>query len=148
MRSAPGAAPISTPVGSTRAARNCSPSYASRERLGAVDLSPKARRGPRDLTQIEMRKLELARAMAAEPKLLIADEAMAGLTRSEIEEIRALLARLKEQGVTVILIEHIMSAVMSFSRRLVVLGSGRKIADGKPDEVMRDPEVERAYLGQ
>jgi branched-chain amino acid transport system ATP-binding protein len=116
--------------------------------LREVGLEAKARHLPRDLTQVEMRKLELARAMAAEPKLLIADEAMAGLTHSEIEDILTLLVRLNEHGVTVILIEHIMRAVMSFSRRLVVLVSGRKIADGKPDEVMRDPEVERAYLGQ
>src|SRR5487761_1626165 len=116
--------------------------------LREVELDGKARRLPRDLTQVEMRKLELARAMAAEPKLLIADEAMAGLTGSEIADILALLVRLNDQGVTIILIEHIMSAVMSFSRRLVVLVSGRKIADGRPEEVMRDPEVERAYLGQ
>jgi branched-chain amino acid transport system ATP-binding protein len=116
--------------------------------LHEVGLDAKAERKPRDLTQVEMRKLELARAMAADPKLLIADEAMAGLTHSEVEDILTLLVRLNEQGVTIILIEHIMSAVMSFSRRLVVLVSGKKIADGKPDEVMRDPEVERAYLGQ
>ena len=115
--------------------------------LRQVGLEAKARHLPRDLTQVEMRKLELARAMAAEPKLLIADELMAGLTHSEVEEILALLVRLNEQGVTIILIEHIMRAVMSFSRRLIVLVSGRKIADGQPDEVMRDPEVERAYLG-
>ena len=115
--------------------------------LHEVGLEEKARHLPRDLTQVEMRKLELARAMASEPKLLIADEAMAGLTHSEIEEILALLVRLNEQGVTIVLIEHIMRAVMSFSRRLVVLVSGRKIADGQPDDVMRDPEVERAYLG-
>ena len=95
-----------------------------------------------------MRKLELARAMAAEPKLLIADESMAGLTHSEVEEILALLMRLNAQGVTIILIEHIMRAVMSFSQRLVVLVSGRKIADGDPTAVVRDPDVEKAYLGQ
>ena len=103
---------------------------------------------PSDLTQVEMRKLELARAMAAEPKLLIADEAMAGLSQSEVDDIVALLIRLNERGITIILIEHIMAAVMSFSQRLVVLVSGKKIADGKPDDVIRDPEVERAYLGQ
>ena len=116
--------------------------------LREVGLEAKARHLPRDLTQVEMRKLELARAMAAEPKLLIADESMAGLTHSEVEEILTLLNRLNGQGVTIILIEHIMRAVMSFSQRLVVLVSGRKIADGAPNEVVRDPEVERAYLGQ
>ena len=103
---------------------------------------------PRDLTQVEMRKLELARAMAAEPKLLIADESMAGLSNSEVNDIVALLIRLNERGITIIMIEHIMRAVMSFSQRLVVLVSGKKIADGTPDVVIRDPEVERAYLGQ
>jgi branched-chain amino acid transport system ATP-binding protein len=116
--------------------------------LREVGLDGKAHRLPRDLTQVEMRKLELVRAMAAEPKLLIADESMAGLTHSEVEEILILLKRLNEQGVTVILIEHIMRAVMSFSQRLVVLVSGRKIADGEPNAVVREPEVERAYLGQ
>jgi branched-chain amino acid transport system ATP-binding protein len=118
------------------------------ELLREVGLEGKAKRLPRELTQVEMRKLELARAMAAEPKLLIADESMAGLTHSEVDEILALLMRLNAQGVTIILIEHIMSAVMSFSQRLAVLVSGRKIADGEPNAVMRDPEVERAYLGQ
>jgi branched-chain amino acid transport system ATP-binding protein len=116
--------------------------------LREVGLDAKARQRPGALTQVEMRKLELARAMAAEPKLLIADESMAGLSHSEVEDILALLVRLNEQGITVILIEHIMRAVMSFSQRLIVLVSGRMIADGKPDEVVHDPEVERAYLGQ
>jgi branched-chain amino acid transport system ATP-binding protein len=118
------------------------------ELLGQVGLDNKARGRPRDLTQVEMRKLELARAIAAEPKLLIADEAMAGLSHSELDELLELLLRLNESGITIILIEHIMRAVMSFSQRLVVLVSGRKIADGAPSDVVRDPEVERAYLGQ
>jgi branched-chain amino acid transport system ATP-binding protein len=118
------------------------------ELLGLVGLEDKAHDSPRDLTQVEMRKLELARALAADPKLLIADEAMAGLSHSEVTDIVALLIRLNERGITVILIEHIMRAVMSFSQRLIVLVSGRKIADGRPDDVIKDPEVEKAYLGQ
>jgi branched-chain amino acid transport system ATP-binding protein len=118
------------------------------ELLRLVVLDDKADKYPRDLTQVEMRKLELARAMAAEPKLLLADEAMAGLSQSEVDDIVGLLIRLNERGITIVLIEHIMRAVMRFSQRLVVLVSGRKIADGKPDTVIRDPEVEKAYLGQ
>jgi len=118
------------------------------ELLSLVALADKAEQHPRDLTQVEMRKLELARAMAAGPKLLIADESMAGLSQSEVDDIVNLLIALNERGITIIMIEHIMRAVMKFSQRLVVLVSGKKIADGKPDVVIRDPEVEKAYLGQ
>ena len=116
--------------------------------LAEVGLAEKATRLPRDLTQVEMRKLELARAVATEPRLLFADEAMAGLSPSEVEEILAVLMRLNQQGITIVLIEHIMRAVMSFSTRLIVLVAGQKVADGVPAEVMRNPEVERAYLGE
>ena len=116
--------------------------------LDTVGLADKAARLPKDLTQIEMRKLELARAMAAEPRLLIADEAMAGLSHGEVDDILALLVRLNEQqGITIIMIEHIMRAVLSFSQRLVVLVAGRKIADGDPQDVVRQQDVVAAYLG-
>jgi len=116
--------------------------------LGQVGLAgrPHARSG--GLTQVDMRKLELARAMAVKPKLLISDEAMAGLSASEVDDILALLSGLKEQGVAVIMIEHVMRAVMKFSERIAVLVAGRKIADGDPRAVAGNPEVVRAYLGE
>ena len=118
------------------------------ELLDMVGLADKANQLPTDLTQIEMRKLELARAMAAEPSLLIADESMAGLSHQEVDDILALLMRLNEQqGVTIIMIEHIMRAVMHFSQRLVVLVAGRKIADGNPADIVRQEDVVAAYLG-
>ncbi|HVZ06648.1 ABC transporter ATP-binding protein [Rhodopila sp.] len=114
--------------------------------LELVGLADKADHRPADLTQIEMRKLELAKAMASNPTLLIADEVMAGLSHKEVDEILALLMQLNETGTSFIMIEHIMRAVMAFSQRLVVLVAGRKIADGAPSMVIRDDAVV-AYLG-
>jgi branched-chain amino acid transport system ATP-binding protein len=118
------------------------------EILHRIGLENKAGERATGLTQIELRKLELARAMAAKPKLLIADEAMAGLSSGEVDDILALLMMLNERGITIIMIEHIMRAVMRFSQRIVVLDAGRKIADGAPDDVVRNPAVEKAYLGE
>ncbi|MCL4746538.1 MAG: ABC transporter ATP-binding protein [Burkholderiaceae bacterium] len=100
------------------------------------------------LTQVDLRKLELARSVVVSPRLLIADETMAGLSTSEVDEILDVLVVLAEKGITIILIEHIMRAILSFSRRVVCLDAGVKIADGRPDEVMSHPQVERAYLGE
>jgi branched-chain amino acid transport system ATP-binding protein len=116
--------------------------------LGELGLGAKADAMSGGLTQVDMRKLELARAIAAKPALLIADEAMAGLSASEVDEILALLFGMKERGVAVIMIEHVMRAVMKFSERIAVLVAGRKIADGDPHEVVANPEVVAAYLGQ
>ena len=116
--------------------------------LGQVGLAGRARAMSGGLTQVDMRKLELARAMAAKPKLLISDEAMAGLSASEVDDVLALLSGLKEQGVAVIMIEHVMRAVMKFSERIAVLVAGRKIADGDPQVVVGNADVIRAYLGE
>jgi branched-chain amino acid transport system ATP-binding protein len=118
------------------------------EILREIGLASKAHLLPAGLTQIEMRKLELARAMAARPKLLISDEAMAGLSSTEVDDILAILFRMSEQGITIIMIEHIMRAVMRFSERIVVLDAGERIAEGTPDEIVRNPAVEKAYLGE
>jgi branched-chain amino acid transport system ATP-binding protein len=116
--------------------------------LRDIGLDAKAHLRPAELTQIEMRKLELARAMAARPKLLISDEAMAGLSSAEVDDILAILFRLNAQGITIIMIEHIMRAVMRFSERIVVLDAGERIAEGTPDEIVTNPAVEKAYLGE
>ncbi len=118
------------------------------EILETIGLAERADISSGSLTQIDMRKLELARAMAADPKLLISDEAMAGLSATELDDILDILFHLNERGITIIMIEHIMRAVMRFSERIVVLDAGRKIAEGTPGEIIDNPEVERAYLGE
>ena len=86
--------------------------------------------------------------MAARPKLLISDEAMAGLSSAEVDDILGILFRLSAEGITIIMIEHIMRAVMRFSERIAVLDAGEKIAEGGPDESLANPRVEKAYLGE
>ena len=99
------------------------------------------------LSQIELRKLELARAMAARPALLISDEAMAGLSNNECDEVLEILFRLSKKGITIIMIEHIMHAIMRFSERVICLDAGALIASGAPTEIVKNPDVQRAYLG-
>ncbi len=118
------------------------------ECLEQVELAAKARARPKELTQVDQRRLELARAIALRPRLLVADEAMAGLSNAEVDQILELLFRLNAAGTTVIMIEHVMRAVTQFSERLVVFVAGRKIADGEPRAVLALPEVEEAYLGK
>ena len=91
--------------------------------------------------------MELARAMATGPKLLISDEAMAGLSASEVDEVLDLLISLGGESIAIIMIEHIMQAVMRFSERVMCLDAGRIIAIGAPSEVMANPRVQEAYLG-
>jgi branched-chain amino acid transport system ATP-binding protein len=117
------------------------------EILSHMGLAAKAQTLSSQLSQVELRKMELARAMAARPKLLISDEAMAGLAGTEVDEVLKILFELNGQGITIIMIEHIMQAVMSFSQRVVCLDAGRIICEGTPETVVRNPEVQRAYLG-
>jgi branched-chain amino acid transport system ATP-binding protein len=114
------------------------------EKMGLAD---KADAPSNRLSQVELRKLELARAMAARPKLLISDEAMAGLAGNEVDEVLDILLKLNESGITIIMIEHIMQAVMRFSQRVICLDAGRIICEGAPAAIVRDPGVQRAYLG-
>jgi branched-chain amino acid transport system ATP-binding protein len=115
--------------------------------LARMGLASKAHDPTATLTQVELRKMELARAMATGPKLLISDEAMAGLSASEVDEVLDLLMSLAGEDIAVIMIEHIMAAVMRFSERVMCLDAGRIIALGTPAEVMANARVQEAYLG-
>src|SRR5206468_1951900 len=115
--------------------------------LTRMGLASKAGAPTDTLSQVELRKMELARALAVRPKLLISDEAMAGLSSSEVDEVLDLLISLGEEDITIIMIEHIMQAVMRFSKRMMCLDAGTIVALGAPDEVMANKRVQEADLG-
>ena len=116
--------------------------------LEQLELDTKMAALPSDLTQVELRRLELARTLALKPKVLILDEVMAGLSTSEVDQILNVLRELNDLGIAIIMIEHILRAVMTFCERLAVLSGTRKIAEGNPEEILGNKEVERAYLGE
>ncbi|MEM3404648.1 MAG: ABC transporter ATP-binding protein [Nitrososphaeria archaeon] len=100
------------------------------------------------LTLADQRRLEIARALATKPKLLLLDEVMAGLNPTETQQAMLLIDKIRKIGVTIVMIEHVMQAVMNISDRIVVLDHGEKIAEGKPQDISRDQRVIKAYLGE
>jgi len=101
-----------------------------------------------ELTISDKKRLEVSMALAMEPELLMLDESMAGLTPVELRQIIELIRKVSASAVTVVVVEHVMEAVMELSDRVIVLNSGRKIVEGTPKEVVANPEVKRAYLGE
>lgn len=118
------------------------------EILNLVGLGNKREVIASQLTMAERKRLELARALAAQPRVLLLDELMAGLNPAETETAMDLVNKIKDSGITVIMVEHIMKAVLGISDRVIVLNAGEKIAEGSPKEVVKNQQVIEAYLGK
>ena len=132
-------------------ARERHPGLARRQALEALErvgLTVEAGADPKGLTLARRKRLELARALATRPKLLLLDEVLAGLNPVEVQEALPLIPRLRDEGVTIFIIEHIMAALMSVSDRVLVMDQGALIAAGSPAEVTANPRVIEAYLGE
>src|SRR6185436_2661815 len=115
--------------------------------LARVGLTGRATTATGELTYIDQKRLELARALALQPRLLLLDEWLAGLNPAELQEGISLVRSLRGEGVTILMVEHVMDAIRSLCDRCVVMNAGRRIAEGTPDAVLADAEVIRAYLG-
>jgi len=117
------------------------------EVLQLVGMADRAHSPARSLTIAGKKRLEVARALAARPKLLLLDEVLAGLNPTEVAQMIGLVRSIRDRGVSVFMIEHLMQAIMNLSDRIVVLNLGRKLAEGKPEEVVNNADVVEAYLG-